>query len=235
MKKVYIIIAILASLLLAAMLTGIGYGMSRISAPKVVYKEIPTVAPTPTPTPTPVPEPDYEPEVVYINPWWEPENIEELKKNAPEPVTEKKYVNHKLGYEIIFPLSWPGWFIIDDSEPEDVRIMFYGKSEAGKFCKTSDSGYGIPLLNIVTEEIMEKKDPNWTYYVRRQLIDDINGINIYWGDTCRDMGLPGLAAHTTYYDENERSLAAADNEQMKKMYYDALDRVRPELYLNEIK
>ena len=84
MKKVYIIIAILASLLLAAMLTGIGYGMNRIPAPKVVYKEIPTVAPTPTPTPTPVPEPDYEPEVVYINPWWEPENIEELKSTIVE-------------------------------------------------------------------------------------------------------------------------------------------------------
>ena len=72
MKKVYIIIAILASLVLSAMFIGIGYGMSRISAPKVVYKEIPTVAPTPTPTP----------EVRYIYPRWEPSNIEELKKKS---------------------------------------------------------------------------------------------------------------------------------------------------------
>ena len=60
MKKVYIIIAILASLLLAAMLIGIGYGMNKALSPRVeVNTQVPTATPTPEPEITPTPTPDY--------------------------------------------------------------------------------------------------------------------------------------------------------------------------------
>ena len=208
MKKVYIIIAILASLVLSAMFIGIGYGMSRISAPKVVYKEIPTVAPTPTPTP----------EVRYIYPRWEPSNIEELKKNPPEPVTETEYINHKYGYKVTFPEKWAGWFLIDDTEPDKVRICFYGKSEASRFGEYSYSerNYGISLFDIVAVETPENLWDEYHYGANEE-IGRTNEKNFYWCRTYEDQKILSDAQMTNYYDEAERNLAKQDEKMLKDM------------------
>lgn len=216
MKKVYIIIAILASLVLAAMLIGIGYGMGEYTKPQVVIR---TQAPTPTPTPEPTRTPPIGAnEEMYTDaPMEIPENFDEIKKNAPQPVTERVYINHELGYKITFPEDWMGWFLIDDSKADDVRIIFYGRSEAGRFGECFADRYGILMFNIVTESTMYS-NPDWgTTYDNKKIIGTVQGENIYKGVTFISVGLLRYASWTTYYDEEERELAAKDDEKLSDM------------------
>ena len=208
MKKVYIIIAILASLVLSAMFIGIGYGMSRISTPKVVYKEIPTVAPTPTP----------EPEVEYIYPRWEPGNIDELKKNPPKPVTERVYINYERGYKFTFPEEWMGWILVDDSDPGNVKVCFYGQSDASRYGEYDyyDGSYGMLLFYI--EE--EKATGNYAGDGKYDYIDEIGsarGKKYYWHSVFSSPGLLKDAGRTDYYDEEERNRAREDEKKLNSM------------------
>jgi len=227
MKKVYIIIAILASLVLVAMLTGIGYGMNKALSPQVVRTQVPT--PTPTPEETPTPEPEDK------KPYWVPENLEELKANAPEPIMKREYINYEYGYKITFPEDWMGWFLIEDNEPDDVSIMFYGKSEASRYCGESIFDYGILMFNIVTEETIYEKDPTHIYYDGRTKIGTANGVDIYRGETYREMGKLRQASESAYYSEKERELAAADDERLDEMRYDVLNEGILEATFEEIK
>ena len=205
MKKAYIITAMLASLMLAAVLIGIGYGINRFFSPPVAV-EIPTAIPEPTP------------EVCYIYPRWEPSNIEELKKNPPSPVTEREYINHECGYKVTFPEEWMGWILVDDSDPDNVRVCFYGKSEAGRFGEYSyyDGGYGILLFCIEKE----KSTGNYAGEGEYERIEEIGvskGKKYYWHSVFSSPGLLRDAGRTDYYDEKERNLAREDEKKLNSM------------------
>ena len=216
MKKVYIITAILASLVLVAMLIGIGYGIGGYTKPQVVVKT-PILTATPTPEPTRTPPIGANEEMYTDAPMEIPENFDEIKKNAPQPVTQREYINYEQGYKITFPEDWMGWFLIDDSEADDVRIIFYGKSEAGRFGEWYCDRYGLSMFNIVTESTMYS-NPDWDItYDNKKIIGTVQGENIYKGVTFVSMGLLRYASWTTYYDEEERELAAKDDEKLSDM------------------
>jgi len=221
MKKVYIIIAILASLLLAAMLIGIGYGIGEYTKPQVVVKtQVPTPTPTPEPEITPTPTPDY---------------ITEAKKNAPKPVTEREYVNYECGYKITFPENWMGWFLIDDTDAACVAVKFYGKSDAGRYSENDFSGYsyGTPCILIFTHEnpqefIKESFDGNANkigssrgkdYYVGRLFLGD-------WFE---------YHANNERNTPEERALARQDDLKYREMKRDTVEGGFLDLTFEEIK
>jgi len=221
MKKVYIIIAILASLLLAAMLTGIGYGIGEYTKPQVVVK---TQVPTPTPEPeiTPTPTPDY---------------VAEAKKNPPEAVTEREYINYECGYKITFPENWMGWFMIDDTQAEDMFMVFYGKSDAGRYVSNHFDGYsyGWPIFVIFTHE-NPQGHAGEHYYDSWRKIGTARGKDYYIGYTLAGiLGYLELEANNPENTPEERELAKQDDLKYHDMIGDTREGGFLDLTFEEIK
>jgi len=151
-------------------------------------------------------------EVLNIPETLEKNDVEEKPNNIinaepgilPEQTTV--YRNEKLGFELTFPKSWLGWYVVYEEEDENaISVAFYGKS---KMSNIDFEEYGIPGLHMFYIA-------NETYIEEPSFLDNIMEIGIgrtgkLFYATRTDWPLGALADAGVISDEAESTLIELD-------------------------
>jgi len=191
--------------------------ITALSSCTVMEKDI-AISPTPTetvaasqveapPNPAKTPEPYKTPRVLI-------------------PEQELVYRNEEAGYQITFPESWRGYYVVTEYSPANVVVGFYGKSKTGQSGDklTGSQQYGVDMFRIETKG----PDPDVTHYQKK--IGEVNGIEYFfryfYSHILSDILDPN-GWQREYYgkhyeiDEAELALVAQDEEKMLQMRQDA--------------
>jgi len=143
----------------------------------------------------------------------------ESSLSSQTPDNSLVYINSKCGYQLTFPESWRGYYVIDEINNDIVRINFFGKSKTGTISLKPYGFDGLPMFMIIKESALEENLDS----VRK--IGTVNGINYYFA-TGTGSYLGGLyeiadtqsaARQTADYevDEIELDLAKKDWEKVQ--------------------
>ena len=177
-------------------------------------------------------------DVNYSNPI---ENVNENQDAWAEivrvlkPDQEVVYRNYIAGYQITFPESWLGWFVITEYSCGNIGVGFYGQSRMGRDIRKIVLGaphYGIDFFFIVNEPHFEGSSFK---------IGEVNGVEFYHThgsnntEFLRDIAIldtpsrrridQGIKERGIEYiiDEREIALAAQDFEKMNEMWGDVFN------------
>ena len=107
------------------------------------------------------------------------------EKKVLIPEEDLVYINDSAGYQIAFPESWRGYYVITEYSPDEVSIGFYGKSKTGKIAYEHYGMDGLEIGCIVSEIPVEG----------RNLIDkigEINGVDYFLTSATGGTYLPTL-------------------------------------------
>lgn len=122
------------------------------------------------------------------------------------------YENEKFGFTIQFPLSWNGFYLIDESAKDYIKVCFVGKSETSKYfyAEGSKNIIGLPMFFIGNENYVKKNES----------IDKIRKIGIshkinYYYFTSTDYPIGVL--YDVYNDSDNK-----DEKEKRKAYNDFL-------------
>ena len=138
------------------------------------------------------------------------------------------YRNEEAGYQITFPESWQGHYVVTEYGPENVVIGFFGKSKTGQFDKKA-TGYGrngIDMFRIETKA----SDLDVAYYQKK--IGEVNGTEYFfrriYSYLLSDILEPDGWIREYYgnfyeIDEEELALVAQDEKKITQMENDMED------------
>jgi hypothetical protein len=143
-----------------------------------------------------------------------PEIITELEIEPEQPII---YRNEKLGFELSFPESWDGWYLINAIGENAIEVAFFGRSilSATDFFNEG----GAPGLHIFLVA-------NEAFITEGAFLDSIKEIGIagaerFYFATTTDYPLGALKDNGEAYfrklDEAETALVKADFEKAMKM------------------
>lgn len=133
------------------------------------------------------------------------------------------YENKEQHYQLTFPESWRGWYIVDKLDGATARVKFYGKSKTGTIAAKDIFGGGLPMFFILPESELEENEP----LDSMKKIGTAKGIDYYFATgTGSDVGalysisdLNSAVRQTAKYevDETELQLAQQDWEKVQQM------------------
>ena len=152
------------------------------------------------------------------------------KQDLPEdnitPLTGGVYKNEELGFEITFPESWAGYYIIQKIDDECYAVCFYGKSKWGRYYNEYTQRYGLELFQIETD-VFNKNNPDYRFVKAKIKSGTNKNLEIY---TQYGLTLLVISQYVPNYreiPEKEYSLMLEDsakagemvkNETMKQIY-----------------
>ena len=117
-----------------------------------------------------------------------PEILSSFKAIREEPIVEKQeitllqggiYQNEELGFELTFPESWAGNYLIQRIDKGCIIINFYGESKWGQYYNEFSGISGLGLFQVRSESYMKELKLSSVYF--RNEIGEINGEKYYLG------------------------------------------------------
>ena len=156
------------------------------------------------------------------------------------PEQELVYRNEEAGYQITFPESWRGCYVVTEYSPGFVVVGFYGKSKTGrianKYSTTGARRDGLDMFYIETKG----PNPDITYYQKK--IGEVNGVEYFFrfqysyalSDVLDPDGWErGYYGKFYEIDEEELALVAQDEEKAQQMKKDIDDVLKTFIALNQ--
>lgn len=136
---------------------------------------------------------------------------------------ELTYKNYSCGYQITFPKTWKGYYVIEVKDKSSIRVNFWGKSKTATILGKSFNTQGLPMFMIVSEKYIENEALD---NVRK--IGKIKGINYFYATgtgsdismlkTVGDEDSPVKHMNMFVIDEDEVKLSQKDWEKVNIMY-----------------
>ncbi len=127
------------------------------------------------------------------------------------------YVNKESGFALDFPKSWEGYYAVNDSEKDYIRVSFTGKSKFGKGFNDETNTYdGLQMFVICSENNLNE------FLDGKKKIGTVNGINYYYA-TGTDYPIGALKDYIDMdmgSNEQEKNLVQSDYDKAREMEMD---------------
>jgi hypothetical protein len=148
-----------------------------------------------------------------------PDSAEAGDEPDIEPEQGIVYRNEKLGFELTFPESWRGWYVINEMNENVIEVAFYGKSKTStveffdKFDIRGRHMFFVGNETFADEPFLDSVEE----------IGKVDAVKFYYG-TRTDCAVCVLSDVETFSeDEKEIALAKADLEKAMQMLDDVND------------
>jgi len=126
------------------------------------------------------------------------------------------YKNEKLGFELAFPESWRGWYVINEIRENAVEVAFYGKSKTSTVEFLEEDGKpGLHMFFVANEAFIEESP----FLDGIEEIGTVGAMKFYYATTTDwPLGVlfdGGMSSDTN--DETETLLIISDFEKAMQM------------------
>lgn len=130
--------------------------------------------------------------------------------------TNLVYQNTKHGYQIVFPESWRGYYIISELDDGIISVNFYGKSKTGSISLKSNGINGLPMFFIANESQIRSDE----MIDSKTKLGTVKGLDYYFfTGTSSSVGslfdiakVDSAVRQTAPYDVDEKELLLAKND-----------------------